>query len=183
MVSPIHGGNELINIDVFAKVGLTENMNLADLGCGNLGYFSLPAAKIVGKNGLVYAVDVLKSALESVASRAKQGGLNNVKTIWSNLEIVGATKIPAESLDVALLINTLFQSTKDDLIIKESFRLLRAGGKLLVIDWEKVSTPFGPPLADRPDKEEIKKFAQASNFGFLEEFSAGLYHYGLLFSK
>ncbi len=176
-------GNELIKTDIFAKVDLKEGMYVGDLGCGNLGYVSIPAAKIVGANGLVYAVDILKSALESVAGRARQAGLNNIKTVWSNLEIIGATKVPAETLDVIFIVNVLFQSDKDAEIIRESHRLLKTGGKLVVVDWDQVSAPFGPPMADRAKKEDIKQFGQAAGFQFQEEFQAGQYHYGLVLVK
>ena len=178
-----YGGNELIKVDIFKKAGLEAGMHVADLGCGNLGYFAIPSAKIVGKNGMVYAVDILKSVLESVTNLAKHEGLENLKTIWSNLEIVGATKIAAESLDAAYLINILFQSHKDDLVIKEAYRLLKSGGKLIIIDWKRVSTPFGPPMADRTKPEEVKGFARMAGFKLVDEFEAGRYHYGIMFVK
>ncbi len=83
-------------------------MSVGDLGCGNLGYFSVPAAKIVGQNGVVYAVDILKSVLQSVENIARQEGLDNIKTVWSNLEVVGATKITPASLDLIMVVNMLF---------------------------------------------------------------------------
>ncbi|HNP75563.1 MAG TPA: class I SAM-dependent methyltransferase [bacterium] len=176
-------GNELINADIFSKSGVSEGMSVGDLGCGNLGYFSIPAAKLVGRSGVVYAADILKSALEAVSHRASQEGLDNLKTVWSNLEIIGATKIPTESLDVAFLINILFQSDKDDLVLKETYRLVKPGGKLVVVDWLKISAPFGPPMEDRTDQKQITQFAVDAGFKLLEEFSAGPYHYGLLFIK
>lgn len=183
MANNFKSGNELINIDVIAKAGVEAGMRVGDLGCGNLAYFTLSAAQAVGKDGLVYAVDILKSVLNSVDGLVKQNGLENVRTIWSNLEIVGATKIEAESLDIAFLHNVLFQSDNDDLILKEAFRLLKKGGKLMVIDWQRVSAPFGPPVADRPKPEDVKKYATEAGFQFFEEFTAGPYHYGLMFEK
>jgi ubiquinone/menaquinone biosynthesis C-methylase UbiE len=177
------GGNELITINVWEKIGLASGQSVGDLGCGNLGYFAIPAAKIVGKNGTVYAVDILKSVLQAVESRVKQEGLENVKTIWSNLEVVGATKIPEGSLDAEFLHNVLFQSDKDDLVLKEAHRLLKSGGQLMVIDWLKVDAPFGPPMADRIDQAAVKQQAMAVGFSLAEEFTAGPYHYGLLFVK
>lgn len=180
---PSLGGNELININVLEKVGLEEGMNVGDLGCGNLGYFSVSSAKIVGKNGTVYAVDILKSVLQAVENMARQEGLKNLKTIWSNLEIIGATKVPSESLDVAFLVNILFQSKKDDLVIKEAYRLTKSDGKLVIIDWLKKDAPFGPPVNDKTDKKEIIQFATDAGFKLIEEFAAGPYHYGLMFTK
>ncbi|OGY50033.1 MAG: hypothetical protein A3B89_03515 [Candidatus Buchananbacteria bacterium RIFCSPHIGHO2_02_FULL_40_13] len=180
---PANSGNELIKVNIFEKVGLEEAMNVGDLGVGNLAYFSVPAAKIVGKKGTVYAVDILKSVLQSVEHIAKQEGLNNIKTVWSNLEMVGATKIPADSLDLTMLINMLFQSAKDEVVFQEAYRLAKPGGKLLVIDWSSVSAPFGPAVKDRIKKEEAIKLAQNSGFKFLEDFQAGPYHFGLIFVK
>lgn len=176
-------GNELISANLFELVGVEKGMKVGDLGCGNLGYFTIPTAKIVGKDGVVYAVDILKPVLQSVASRARQEGLDNIKIIWSNLEIIGATKIPAGSLDIIFLVNILFQSDKDDLVIKEAERLLRVGGKLAVVDWTRQDAPFGPPIKDRTHKEEIKNMAKQAGLNLVQEFEAGRYHYGLIFIK
>ncbi len=180
---PDISGNELIKVNIFEKVGLSEGMNVGDLGCGNLGYFSMPAAKIVGKKGTVYAVDILKSVLQSVEQIAIQEGLENLKTVWSNLEIVGATNVPAATLDLTMLINMLFQSTDDQKVFLESYRLTKSGGKLAVIDWKMISTPFGPEPAKRIKKEDAVKFAETAGFKLVEEFEAGPYHFGLIFVK
>ena len=179
----IQDGNQLITVDVFAKAGVTEGMVIGDLGCGNLGYFSVAGAKVIGKSGLIYAVDILKSVLQAVNNIIKQKNLENIKTIWSNLEVVGAAKISSNTLDVAFIHNVLFQSKKQDLIIQEATRLLKPGGRLVVIDWLKISAPLGPPLNDRVDPEIVKKYAAAAGLKLVEEFSAGPYHFGLLFSK
>ena len=97
--------------------------------------------------------------------------------------MVGATKIPADSLDLTMLINMLFQSAKDEVVFQEAYRLAKPGGKLLVIDWSSVSAPFGPAVKDRIKKEEAIKLAQNSGFKFLEDFQAGPYHFGLIFVK
>ncbi len=177
------GGNELITVDILSKAGVQAGMKVADLGCGNLGYFAIPAAKMVGKDGISYAVDILKSVLEAVEGRAKMQGLSNLKTVWSNLEMLGATAIEEASLDIAFLINMIFQSDKDDIVVKEACRLVKSGGKVAVVDWLKIATPFGPPALDRSNPEDIKRFAAAAGLKLEEEFSAGPYHYGLLFSK
>jgi ubiquinone/menaquinone biosynthesis C-methylase UbiE len=168
---------------IMQKSQIKERMNVADLGCGTSGHFVFPAAKIVGSRGLVYAVDILKPSLEAIARRARQEDIKNVKTVWSDLEVYKATKIETESLDVALLINTLFHSQKRAEILRESIRILKNGGKMLVVEWEDTSSPFGPPPEKRVKIESLKRAADKLGLKLLEEFSAGEYHYGTLFEK
>lgn len=183
-MADLQNGNELLKIDVFKKVGLEEGMHVGDLGCGNLAYYAFGSAAIVGKSGKVYAADILKTVLNAVDNRARQEGLDEIiKTVWSNLEMVGATNIPAGSLDVAFIHNVLFQSSGHEGFLKETNRLLKSGGKLMIVDWKKTGAPFGPPTKDRPDPEKIKLLAQKNGFSLVEEFEAGPYHFGLLFTK
>lgn len=180
----IPGGNELMDSkEVLEKIGLKESDKVADLGCGGKGYFSLQAAKLVGNKGLVYAVDILKSVLKNVENEAKLRNICNLKTVWSNLEIGGATKINQKSLDVCLLINILFQTEKHFEVIKEAVRLLKNGGKLAIIDWKATAVAFGPSPKMRVSSAEVRNYAK--QFGLKEEqsFEAGKFHYGIIFVK
>ena len=180
----ISGGNILLDpYYVLEQAGLKEGDKVADLGCGSAGHFVIPAGKIVGDKGTVYAVDILKSVLAAVQSRAKLEGLTNVELVWSNLEIYGATKIPKESLDFALLINILFQVKKREEVIKEAIRLLKSGGKLVVVEWGLGEAPLGPPPAMRVTKDYLREVMQKFNLKEIKEFKAGPYHYGLVFMK
>lgn len=156
---------------------------VAALGCGGSGFFALDAARLVGDKGQVYAVDIVKGALSSVDSKAKLQGLYNVKTVWSDLEVFDAAEIPEASLDMGLLVNILFQSKKQVDIIREASRLIKPGGKLLVIDWKAERTPLGPPPDHRVDVDMLR--AEIPALGFQEEkfFEAGKHHFGLVFTK
>ncbi|MFH1226050.1 MAG: methyltransferase domain-containing protein [bacterium] len=181
----VSGGNTLLNQrQLLEKVGLVQGMAVADLGCGTSGYFVLISAEMVGNSGRVYALDVQKSVLAGVVSAAKMSRFHNIETVWSNLEIYGGAKaIKDGSLDVALLINTLFQSTKKAEIIKEMARMLKPGGLALVIDWKMTDAPMGPAVASRVKKEEVIGWASQNGLKLKEEFEAGQYHFGLIFIK
>ena len=77
----VPGGNELLNpVDLIKnKLGVFYGARVADLGCGGAGFFVLQNAQVVGPNGIIYAVDVLKSALANVEARAKILGFRNIK--------------------------------------------------------------------------------------------------------
>ena len=109
--------------------------------------------------------------------------MEKLKTIWSNLEIFGATKIEAGSLDIAMLINTLHQSHKRAEILRESVRLLKKNGKLVIVEWKNIAAPLGPPLTERVKKELIDNGAKKLGLQAEEEFEAGQYHYGLIYIK
>jgi ubiquinone/menaquinone biosynthesis C-methylase UbiE len=181
---PISGGAQFLNPqEVIEKVSLIEGMKVADLGCGNLGYFIIPMAKVVGKTGKAYAIDIQKSVLDAVSSRAKLQLLTNLETVWADLEKVGSSKIEVSSLDVVLLKNVLFQNKKRGEILKGAVSLLKKGGKLVVIDWKKTGIPFGPPAAIRVDADEVKSLVQGFGLQLLEETEFGDYFWGLIFEK
>lgn len=183
-MNKITGGNALIDPQlIIEKAGIGDAMHVADLGCGATGHFIFPVAKAVGKKGLIYAVDILKNNLHNIERRAKQENLEQVRTVWSNLEIFKATRIEASSLDVAMLINVLYQSDQRPEMIREAVRMVKPGGILLIVDWNATAAPFGPSLGERVSKDNLKAAAPRLNLELKEEFNAGEYHFGITFIK
>lgn len=180
----VTGGNALVDANlVLTKAKIGDKMKVADFGCGVSGHFVFSTAKLVGKNGKVYAVDILKTVLENIAKRIKQENFSNIEPIWTDLETFGATKIEAGSLDVGYLINTLYLSHKRVEIIRESVRMIKKGGCLVVVEWKNISIPFGPPPEERVNSSLLKNAAARLGLKLEEEFEAGQYHYGLIFLK
>lgn len=174
----------LFDIDaILRKIGVEENQSVAELGCGNFGFFVWPLARIVGRRGQVYAVDILKSTLEEIKRQAASENLPQVKTVWSNLEVFKATAIETNSLDNALLVNVVHQSTKKIELLREAIRLLKRGGRLLIVEWKNTETPFGPKPEQRVKLEALKAAAPKVGLDVIEEFEAGPCHYGLVLSK
>lgn len=180
----IPGGNELLDaLNILRKAGLEEGMKVGDFGSGRQGYFTLQAAKLVGRNGIVYAVDILKEALANIESLAKDDGIYNIKTVCSNIEKLGATPINNEALDFGFIINVLFQVENRPALIKEAGRTLKSGARMLVIDWYKTKAPFGPTLEMRVSTDEIVSAAREAGLKLIKDFDAGKYHFGLIFKK
>ncbi len=184
MTDQLSNNSQLLNAkQILDRAGIAEKMIVADLGCGTNGHFCFPAARLVGEKGLVYAVDVRKTALENIKSRSKLEGINCLKIVWSDLEIYGSTNIRSDFVDLSLLINILFQSQKPFNILKEAFRITKTGGKFVIIDWKKTHTPFGPSLDLRIDKNDIQAMFFRLGAEQIDNFDAGKYHFGMIFEK
>lgn len=185
IISPkILGGAELVDADqILKEAGLAEKMQVADFGCGGRAYFALHSAKLVGPNGLVYAIDILKANLQSVEDLAKFYNFRNIRTVWADLEVAGSTKISSSSVDLVIIANLLFQTRRHKEIFQEAHRILKKDGKVLLVEWKKTASPLGPPIEMRIDINQVKKVVQENNLKLEKEFEAGPYHHGLIFSK
>lgn len=107
--------------------GLRHGQVVLDYGCG-VGSYSLPAARLVAKEGKVYALDIHPLAIEAVAKRARKEGLENLETIHS----AGDTGLPDGSIDVVLLYDVLHMVPDRQALLRELYRILKPGGQLLV---------------------------------------------------
>lgn len=177
------GGSGFIDPEaIVGGLALSEGMKVADFGAG-AGYFTIAIAKRVGKSGTVTAIDVLNSALDTIRNKAKAQGLENVEIVRSNLEVLGSGGLEASSLDMVLMANILFQSDKKEEIMAEAVRVLKSGGELVIIDWQKGKVGFGPNEHSRIDKDEIQSIATTK--GFIQErtLDAGDFHFGIVFKK
>src|SRR3990167_7199549 len=116
--NPLSTGGFLNPDSIVNEFGVREGMNIADFGSG-AGYFPILMAERAGKEGRVYALDIMESALDSVREKAKAAGLENIEMIRTNLEVVGSSGLADQSQDIVLLANILFQSDKKSDIVKE----------------------------------------------------------------
>lgn len=171
------------------EFGIMPGMSVADFGSG-AGYFTILIAERVGKEGRVYALDIMESALDSVREKAKAVGLENIELIQTNLEVVGSSGLSDQSQDMVLLANILFQSDKKSEIIKEAKRALKDNGSLIIIDWKKGAGAmpggrqgFGPPDGLRTDETAMRSLATGEGLIFDKVFNAGQFHFGMMFRK
>jgi ubiquinone/menaquinone biosynthesis C-methylase UbiE len=163
--------------EVLNKLELSGEMIVADFGSGSGGW-AIPLARRL-KFGKVYAIDILEEPLSALRNKAEIEKVYNIETINSNVE--KRIKLPDLSCDLVLLTNLLFQVDDKKKVLTEAKRILKKGGKILVIDWSP-EAPLGPKEG-RISSEEVKEIAKSLNLKLEKEFRAGIYHYGLVFIK
>ena len=114
-------------INTLRAAGIQPGQQVLEVGCGP-GFFTLPAAKLVGNTGYVHAIDLQPLAIKTVKQKLKKTDLTNVKVAMTD---AAATGLPAESIDVAFLFGVI-HSLPLDTVIPELYRVLRPGGILAV---------------------------------------------------
>ncbi len=164
---------------VVSQLPVNPGDKVADFGCGS-GYFSFEFAKVVGSDGIVHALDVLPSALEAVASRAKTLGLVNIVTKRVNLEREGGSGLAPESMDWVVLKDMLFQNQKKEVIMHEMARVLKMGGHGFIMEWSPDQPLVGPDKELRIAPEEMQKLIEGSGMHLEKELNIGGFHYAFL---
>ena len=168
------------NIEQF---DLGKGSYVADFGAGT-GFYSFAAARAVGPMGRVYAIDVQKDLLEKLKNEAKDARhLMNIEIVWADLDNLGGTRLRDSSMDAVIIANTLFQIEKKDNTCLEIKRILKSGGRVLLVDWTSSFGNMGPHPKDVLSEEDAKKLFSKCGFKEDREISAGAQHYGIIFRK
>jgi len=113
----------------FVKPGMT----LVDVGSA-MGFFTLPLAKLVGKDGRVIAVDVQEKMLNSLVARAKRAGLSDrIKPVQCSFDSLGLDKMAGQA-DFALAFAVLHEMPDVPQAMKEVHASLKPGGCILIAE-------------------------------------------------
>ena len=110
--------------------GLKPGQKVLEVGCGP-GFFTIPAAQIVGEEGVVYAVDVHPLAIERVKEKIRREEIKNVTPILANASNTG---LPDRSIDLAFIFGLQYIAGGLENVISELHHILKTGG---VLSFEK----------------------------------------------
>ncbi len=116
--------------EVIAKLGLKPGDIVADIGSGS-GSFSIPFAKAVAPNGVVYAVDIDQKMLDYVAKRAKEAGVTNLRTVLGGYD---DPKLPVKDVDLAFFHRVLHMIEHRELYLDNTVKYLKPDGRVVIID-------------------------------------------------
>jgi ubiquinone/menaquinone biosynthesis C-methylase UbiE len=109
--------------------GIRPGQAVLEIGCGT-GFFTLPAARLLGDQGSLVAMDRLPAALDAVAARVRAAGLENVRVVAGDAL---DTKLDAGSVDVVLIFGVIpAPMLPMDTLLAEMDRVLRPGGVMAV---------------------------------------------------
>jgi ubiquinone/menaquinone biosynthesis C-methylase UbiE len=126
-----HRIDRLKPVEIIEKIGLAPGNIVADIGSGS-GLFTRPMARAVAPGGRVFAVDVDKDLLRHVAETAAKEHISNITTILAPED---APALPPDSLDVAVICDTLHHIARRQTYLVNLKKCLKPGGRLVIIDF------------------------------------------------
>jgi ubiquinone/menaquinone biosynthesis C-methylase UbiE len=113
------------------RVGVQPKQRVLDFGCGP-GFYTVPAARIVGRRGRVFALDKSAKVLQELEQRAKEERLSNIEILLTSGELV--IPLDDDSVDVCLLYDVIhshyFSQQRRVTLLREIQRVLKSGGLL-----------------------------------------------------
>lgn len=160
--------------ETLGKIGFEHASVIADIGCG-IGYFTLPIAQ-QNASSSVYGLDVSGDMLDIMKEHVEKQGVLNITAIQTEAYDF---KIGSGLVDVALLCNVLHEIDDKSRFLAEAARILKAQGKIAIVEWRKIEESMGPPLRERLSADEIVKLLEPHGFFAFETFEISGSQYAL----
>ena len=117
-------GEELV-----ANLGITKELSILDLGCGD-GTTAIPAARIGAE---VLGVDIASNLVEAGNKRAKEEGLLNCS--FQEGDATGLHDLKDKSFDLVVSIFGAMFAPKPFDVAKEMVRVTKPGGRIVMGNW------------------------------------------------
>lgn len=115
--------------EAFGKVllKLLPPLEIADLGSGE----GLLSELLAHKGKKVYAIDNSRAIVDFATQKLKEKGLSNLEFILGEIEDV---PLGDACVDVVLMSQSLHHAEDPEKALNEAFRILRPGGRILILD-------------------------------------------------
>ena len=159
--------------NILAEIGLLPGMTFMDIGCGQ-GFFTIPAAKMVGDSGKVYASDISQTNIDKLRGKVIDADLKNVILETAKAEDLVAYNACADIIFFGIVLHDFDDPLK---VLANTRVMLKPNGRLIDLDWKKEPMEFGPPLHIRFSEESARRLIEEGGFKIQTTKASGLYHY------
>jgi ubiquinone/menaquinone biosynthesis C-methylase UbiE len=164
--------------EVVQALALRPGETVADIGSGS-GYFSLRFAQAVGDAGRVYAVDIDPEMVRYLNRRLRDARVRNVQTVLADPH---DPLLPDASVDRFVVVDTWHHIEKRPAYLALMKRMLKPGGQVVMIDYQKRDLPVGPPLDMKIAREDLVAEMAAAGYTLAKEHTFLPYQYFMVFT-
>lgn len=158
---------------ILTSLGVASGMVFIDVGCGD-GYFAIPAARRVGPEGKVYAVDSDAAAIQRLREQAAREGLGN---LFSEVREAEETVVCEGCADYVFFGIDLHDFRDPSHVLMNAKKMLRAQGQLIDLDWKDQPMELGPPPLKRFSIDKALYLIESAGFEIASVADSGPYHY------
>lgn len=158
---------------ILRSIGVKCSLTFVDIGCGD-GFFALPAARLVGERGMVYALDIDEEAIERLRKKAVRERLDNIILTVGEAEETILCKHHADVVFYGIVLHDFASPEK---VLANAKKMLKPDGQLVDLDWKKEPMDLGPPLRMRFSEVYAANLIRQASFEIEMVKPSGLYHY------
>lgn len=167
---------------ILAACNLQVTDSVADFGAGS-GFLSRAAAALVPK-GSVFAIEIHREIVNRLARDAQESHLANLHALWGDIELPGGTRLDDASVNFVIISNVLFHLDDKSTCLNEAKRILKPGGRILIVDWSESFGGIGPSPQAVVTQQVAEALCQRLGLKKLPStLQAGDHHWALLFQK
>ncbi len=148
---------------VIQQLGNVEGKVVADLGAGT-GYFS---RRIAYKGATVIAIDIDPKAIQWMEEQKARFPLELRNRLIIRQAKANDPKLNPNEVDIVLLVNTYSYIQDRVAYFSKLKEAIRAGGHVIIIDFKKKETPFGPAIEERVDTKDVEKELKEAGYTLL----------------
>jgi ubiquinone/menaquinone biosynthesis C-methylase UbiE len=110
---------------------LKPGMNVADIGAGT-GYMSWRMARLVGRNGSVYAEEIQQEMLDLLAKNLPAHGVTNFHAV---LGTITDTHLPTNKMDLVLMVDVYHEFDHPYEMLDSICRSLKPDGRVAFVEY------------------------------------------------
>src|SRR5207244_6466200 len=126
---------------------------VADIGAGS-GYLTFRMAKLVGKTGKVYAVDIQPEMLDLIRKRMKDRKVTNVEPVQGTET---DPKLPANSVDLIIMVDVYHEFSYPYEMTEAMVKALKQGGRLVFVEYRKEDPEVPIKLVHKMTEKQVRK--------------------------
>lgn len=134
---------------------------VADIGAGS-GVITIMMARKVGKSGKVYAVDIQPQMLQLLGDKLANLGIKNIERVLCTDK---SPKLPAESIDLALMVDVYHEFEFPFETILELSKALKPGGRVAFVEYRGEDPDVPIKLVHKMTEAQVKKEIEQPEFG------------------
>jgi ubiquinone/menaquinone biosynthesis C-methylase UbiE len=160
-------------LSIFKQLGLKAGCTFIDIGCGE-GFFSLPAAEIVGSSGRVFALDINNVAIATLKREAQKRKLANLTLVTGKAEETILCKSCADFVFFGIVLHDFDDPNR---VLANARAMMKLHSCLVDIDWKKKPMNFGPPLEKKFSETQATRLIESEGFKVVMTKSLEPYNY------